>query len=192
MSETFRNSQSRWLLPALLRRDAFDVALADEVDAFGADAWALMEGYSTWDRIGQMGEAELDALAAEMNILYYDPLADVDAKREVVRQSRLIQAKLGTKWALEEILKIYFDAGAAVTEWFDYETQGEPNHFRIETDFTADTPAETARFLGVVSQVKRKSAVLDGIVAVTRADTAAQAAAYVQESATETMEMRGR
>ena len=173
--------KSRWLLPMLMRADAFDDAMAGVVDAFGSDASASTRNFSVWDAIDDMGEAAIDALAEELNILWYDKTAGLEAKRNAIRNCKRIQAKLGTKWATEEVLKVYFTNDTQIVEWFDYaDEEGEPNHFKIVTDADVDTEEEAARFLAVLNKVKRKSAILDKIVGVVSAETEQETQAWVQ------------
>lgn len=176
---------SALLLPAFMRADAFDAAVCEVVDAFGAQIAARIAHYSVWDAIGSMGGDELDTLAEEMGIGYYDKAASLESKRGIVRAARAVQAKLGTKWALEKVLDIYFTSATRVVEWFDYDGQpGQPNHFTIETEYTPKTAEESARFLAVLNAVKRKSAVLDKVEAVIETSSAVRAVTWLHDAAT--------
>ena len=180
--------EARQMLPAFMRADDFDTALSKVVDMFGADAAAVSRGYSVWDSVRYMDGAELDALAAEMSIEYYDRTASVEAKRNIILSARRVQAKLGTKWALQMVLDIYFTSATRVVEWFDYdEGEGQPNHFRVETEYTPKTAAESARFLKVLNAVKRKSAILDKVEAVIESSSTAHVSAWLQDTATVNM-----
>ena len=187
----YDETQSRWLLPEFMRNDAFDDAMASVIDEFGLDVYAKSREFSVWDEIDYLDEAALDALADELNILWYDKTADADAKRGIIRNCKRIQAKLGTPWALEEILGIYFTGGAVITEWFDYEEgPGEPNHFRVEAECFSGTAEEAGRFLQVLNMVKRNSAVLDNVIAVIGSECAIETRAWVQDARIERMEAR--
>ena len=171
--------ESRWLLPTFMRSDAFDDAMAAIVDELGGDASGSTRAYSVWDAIDDLDEDAIDALADELNILWYDRLATLESKRNVVKNCKRIQAKLGTKWALEEVLNLYYSGNTVVTEWFDYaRARGEPNHFMIETEYTASTDAETRRFMSILNKIKRKSAVLDRVYAVISSTATPQACAW--------------
>ena len=173
--------ESRWLLPVFMRADAYDDAMAAFVDEFGEDMSDMTRVYSVWNAIDDMDEAEIDALADELNILWYDPLASLESKRNVVRNCKHIQAKLGTKWATEQILNIYYSGETKITEWFDYErTRGDPNHFMIETEYTPQTGAETLRFMSILNKIKRKSAILDRVYAVMNMNADVEAGAWMQ------------
>lgn len=181
--------KSRWLLPVIMRSDAFDDGMAGVVDEFGADVSKLTRPYSVWDAIDILSEPQIDALAEELNILWYDPLASLESKRDIVKNCKHIQAKLGTKWATEQILNIYFSGDTKITEWFGYErTRGDPNHFIIETEYTARTAAETIRFMLILNKIKRKSAILDKVYAVMSQSAAVEAGAWMQHVRTDDME----
>lgn len=177
----YDETEFRWLLPVFMRSDAFDDAMADVCDEYGADVSDATRGYSVWDSIDDMDEDEIDGLAEELNILWYDKLATLEAKRGIVQNCKHIQQKLGTKWALEEILNLYYSSDTKITEWFDYErARGEPNHFIIETEYTPQTAEETRRFMAIMNKVKRKSAILDKVFAVISSTATAEAGAWMQ------------
>lgn len=168
-----------------MRADGFDMAVCEVVDAFGASVAASVSCYPTWNSVDSMMANELDELADEMCIEYYDRSASADAKRGIIKSARMVQAKLGTKWALQRVLDIYFSSATRVVEWFDYDgSPGEPNHFTIETEYTPKTAEESRRFLAVLNAVKRKSAVLDRVEAVIDTSSAAKAATWLHDAAT--------
>lgn len=185
----YDDTEFRWLLPVFMRADAFDDAMADVCDEYGADVSDATRAYSVWDAIDELGDDEVDELAEELNILWYDKLASLDAKRNIVKNCKHIQQKLGTKWALEEVLELYYSGETKVTEWFDYErTRGDPNHFMIETEYTPQTSAETQRFMSILNKIKRKSAILDRIYAVIGSSATVEVGAWMQGVRTEEMQ----
>ena len=48
------------------------------------------------DKIDQLNDAELDEMAWELNIQWYDSTAPIETKRAVIRSSDRVYAKLGT------------------------------------------------------------------------------------------------
>lgn len=183
--------KSRWLLPTLMRSDAFDDAMSRVVDEFGKDASSTARNFSVWDAIDALDEGSIDALAEELNILWYDKAASLEAKRNAIRSCKSIQSKLGTKWATEEVLKVYFTNDTQIVEWFDYADEiGEPNHFKIVTDADVDTEEEAARFLTILNRVKRKSAILDKIVGVVSSETEQETQIWTQTLRVKRIEAR--
>ena len=79
--------------------------------------------------------------------------------------------RLGTKWAIENVIKAYFGDESGISEWFEY--GGEPGRFRVHINISgqAVSEADLVEFRRLVSLVKRKSAHLDDITTVTEMTT---------------------
>ena len=115
------------LLPAWMQEDGGDKGLATGCDIISRDAYARLKLLSRWDKIDQLSDAELDEMAWELNIQWYDSTAPIAAKRAVIRNSDRVYAKLGTPYAVEQIVADYFGTGE-VREWYQY--GGQPHHFK--------------------------------------------------------------
>lgn len=150
----------RRLLPAFMREDGAIKGLALAMDEIIPQLEASIKTLSTWDHIDELSEAELDDLAWELNILWYDTGANLDIKRDVIKNSDLVYRRLGTKWAVESVIKSYFGDGY-ITEWFEYE--GQPGRFRVFTANPSVTEEKFGEFMNLLNKVKRASAKLDGI-----------------------------
>lgn len=148
------------LLPQLMRDDKAVQGLAAGIDSIIPQLTAEVEKLSTWDHIDEMSEAELDELAWELNILWYDTGAPIDVKRNLVKGSDEIYKKLGTKWAVENVINTYFGEGY-MEEWFQYD--GEPGRFRIYSTNPTLNESKFTEFLTILSKVKRASSQLDGV-----------------------------
>lgn len=148
------------LLPQFMRNDDAVRGLAAGIDSIVPQLAADIEKLSTWDRIDTLSEAELDELAWELNILWYDASAPIEVKRNIVRDSDKVYKKLGTKWAVENVINTYFGEGY-VEEWFQY--GGDPGRFRVYSSNPTLNESKFAEFLSLLSKVKRASAKLDGV-----------------------------
>lgn len=84
------------LLPAWMQEDGSDKGIAAGCDIISRDAYARLKLLSRWDKIDQLSDAELDEMAWELNIQWYDSTAPIAAKRAVIRNSDRVYAKLGT------------------------------------------------------------------------------------------------
>lgn len=148
------------LLPKFMQNDAANIGIAKGIDI----VIKIFDGFSgnlaTWDAIKNMSDAELNELAWELNIAWYEPSASIEVKREIVKNSDRVQQKLGTKWAVENVIETYFGDGSML-EWFEYD--GEPGHFKINSSNPSVTNENLTKFLRILSKVKRGSAQLDGI-----------------------------
>ena len=148
------------LLPQFMRDDDAVRGLAAGIDSIIPKLAAEIEKLSTWDRIDGLSEAELDDLAWELNILWYDTGASIDVKRKIVRDSDRVYQKLGTKWAVERVINTYFGDGY-LEEWFQY--GGIPGTFRVYSSNPSISDSKLQEFLNLLRKVKRASAQLDGV-----------------------------
>lgn len=148
------------LLPAFMRGDAAVQGLAAGLDEIIPGLAQSIGRLTTWDRIDELTEDELDDLAWELNILWYDKAAGIDAKREIVKSSDEVYRHLGTKWAVESVINSYFGEGY-LREWFEYD--GEPGHFRVYSTNATINNERLVEFLNLLYKVKRASSKLDGI-----------------------------
>ena len=148
------------LLPQFMKEDGAIIGLSkatNEIMGIFDKAARLM---TTWDRINELPETELDNLAWELNITWYDKRVPISVKRELILNSDKVYQKLGTKWAVENVINTYFGEGH-ISEWFEYE--GEPGHFKIYSSNPTITNEKLIQFLGILNKVKRGSSHLDGV-----------------------------
>ena len=149
------------LLPSWMAQDGADRGLAAGCDTLSRDAFARLKLLSRWDKIDQLSEAELDEMAWELNIQWYDSTAPIETKRAVIRNSDRVYAKLGTPYAVAQIIADYFGTGE-VREWYQY--GGKPYHFKVLSDNPGLVNENLDLFLSLLRTVKRRSAWLDAIL----------------------------
>lgn len=149
------------LLPQFMRNDAAVKGLATGLNEIIPGLASAIDKLSTWDHIDELSAAELDELAWELNIPWYDTSANITIKRDVIKSSDQVHRRLGTKWAVEKIVTTYFGEGH-ITEWWEY--GGEPGHFQVNSNNPSINNERLAEFLNLLGKVKRASAKLDAIV----------------------------
>lgn len=149
------------LLPGFMQDDGAVKGLAAGVNAIIPSLAASCETMSTWDHINDLDEDELDELAWELNILWYDPNATIAVKRDIVLNSDKVWRYIGTKWAVENVIKSYFGNGY-IEEWFEY--GGKPGRFRVNSSNPSINAENLSAFLNILGKVKRASAKLDTIL----------------------------
>ena len=152
------------LIPAFMKEDEAVQGLSEGVNRVTEELAAKIKLFTTWNQIDNMTGAELDMLAEELHISWYDKTASMDVKRELIKSSDLIHAKMGTNWAVQNVIETYFGSGE-IQDWYEY--GGEPHHFKVSTSNQSVTSEAAEKFLNVLNKVKRKSAFLDGIELVT-------------------------
>lgn len=81
--------------------------------------------------INELPETWLDTLAYDLHVDWYDYDYPVEAKRAIIYNSIRVHQKLGTKYAVETVLKDIYRT-AEIEEWFEY--GGEPYLFKIKID----------------------------------------------------------
>lgn len=170
------------LIPAFMQNDGTAKGLAAAINRITPQMYAQARLFTVWDKIDQMEHAELDDLAWELNVLWYDTQADIDIKRRLIKQSDLVYARLGTKWAVEEVVSTYFGTGI-VREWWSY--SGKPHHFKILSDNPSLTNEQIERFFRVLNVVKRESSWLDSILITLTGDTSLYVGAYIYDATIE-------
>ena len=114
-----------------------------------------------FSRIDELPGDVLDELAYELNVGWYDAAAEIEVKRELIKNSDKVRMYMGTPYAVEQVVQDYFGDGA-VEEWFQY--GGEPYHFRVVTSNASATSELAQRFTNAIEAVKRKSTVLDQVI----------------------------
>ena len=90
------------LIPQFMREDKAVQGLAAGIDKIIPTLAASIQLLPSWDCIDYLSEKELDSLASELNILWYNNAADISVKRELIKNSDKVYAHLGTKWAVVE------------------------------------------------------------------------------------------
>lgn len=170
------------LLPQFVRNDEAVQGLSAAIDEIVPGLSDSLSVLSTWNEVDRMTEAELDALAWELNILWYDTGATIDIKRELIKNSDMVYKKLGTKWAVENVIDTYFGEGN-VQEWWEY--GGDPGHFNVLSPNPSVNNERLNEFLTILSKVKRASAKLDAIIITLSGELNLYAGVAYHETTTE-------
>lgn len=148
------------LLPQFMRGDPANIGLAKGLDKVFQMYAEYGEHLPIWTAIDELTEAELDELAWEFNITWYEYSADVETKRKIVKSSNEVKKNLATGWAVEQVVSTYFGEGH-IEEWFEY--GGEPGYFKVISSNPSITQENLNKFLRILEKVKRKSAHLESI-----------------------------
>ncbi|MEE0433921.1 MAG: phage tail protein I [Peptococcaceae bacterium] len=166
------------LLPNWMRDDLAIQGLAKGIDDVSKPLVDAMKDLPIWDRIDELPEELLDELAWEFNLLWYDKSAGIQTKRDLVRNGLNVWSKLGTKWAVENVITAYFGDGY-VKEWFEYE--GLPGRFRVYSTNPSVTNERLQEFMNILNIVKRFTAKLDGIYITLTGETPLSAGVAYRE-----------
>lgn len=101
---------------------------------------------SVYASIDTASDQVLDLLAVELNTQYYDDTANINIKRNLIKNTLNWYMRTGTPAAVTEVVKTVFGNGE-IEEWFDY--GGEPFYFKIRTSNieTTDEMVQLAEIL---------------------------------------------
>lgn len=149
------------LLPQFMREDGAAQGISGAISPAIQDISKRLDLFSSWDKIDELPEVELDEIAWELNLSWYDKAASIDIKRTLIKTGIHMHSKLGTKWAVETIIETYFGVGI-IREWWEY--AGEPGHFKVLSTNPSITNERFNEFLALLEKVKRTSAHLDGVL----------------------------
>lgn len=174
------------VLPRALKMDdgvrAVARVIAEELEQRGLEC----DLPRLWPETGRLDGAVLDILAEDLGLTWCDRDAAVEVKRAVLARCGQVANRLGTKWAVENVITTYFGEGY-VTEWFQYE--GLPGHFRVYSTNPSVNNERMEEFLRLLETVKRPSALLDGVFITLTGQMPLCAGMAVRETAVERVEM---
>lgn len=155
------------LMPDSLKQDPIVVAMVKALDVEWMATAQEIKKAILYENLELLSDDILDVIAVENHVDFYDTTLPKEKKYGIIRNSDAIHRYKGTPYAIEQIASIIFE-NSTVSEWFDYD--GEPHHFRVETEQVFFEDGELTRFNQLVESVKRKSSWFDGIVFKTKAD----------------------
>lgn len=160
---TITNADILKLLPEFMRGDGANKGLAAGSNQIIKEIAARIKLLSKWDQIDAMGHEQLNEMAWELNIQWYDSSASLSAKRKVVKESDMVYSTLGTKWAVESVLQAYF-GDIYLEEWPEY--AGQPFYFKIFATDPSIMSNKYEQFMAYMEFTKRKSAWLESIIII--------------------------
>ena len=147
------------LVPTFIYSDRNGYALSKAIErAFQYVAKKVEEGLAILQDPDSMPEWRLDELAEDYNILY-DYNADIEVKRDWVKNAIPYYRIYGTPEAIVQYLTGYFDS-VELEEWFEY--AADPFLFRLTVDGTW-TPETEAWARKAIERAKNVRSVLDGL-----------------------------
>ena len=118
------------LLPEWMRSDEANAALASVIDKLISKIGKRVKIPRVWDMMEQMTDDELDEIAWEMGIDWYNSGWSRKQKIDVIKTYAPIMERQGTAWAVEELVTAVFGIGE-ISEWYEY--GGKPYFFKIRT-----------------------------------------------------------
>lgn len=129
-------------------------AIDDELRAIYECMAAVPGGILFWPFTDELESPMLDVIAWEMHVdvwAGWDGDLNTAEKRDLINKSIDWHQHLGTKYAVEQMLKTVFKTGY-VSEWYQY--GGTPYHFRVTIAEPIGTPERFERVMAGIMAVK--------------------------------------
>lgn len=156
---SLKESQITQILPMALRTvpevKAISYAISNQIKKI----LSCSENAMIYAKMDSLPEKILDIMALELDTQYYDENADVEIKRNLVKNTLLWYQTAGTPKAVEELVKAVFGDGEVV-EWF--ECGSDPYHFKIKTSKSV-TGDELEYFGKMLKNIKNVRSYLEKI-----------------------------
>ncbi len=117
-------------------------------------------GTMLFANVEDLGETELDLMAAMLHAPYYKSDLDVELKRELVKNAVRYRNLAGKNMSIQEILALFYGE-IDVEDWYEY--NGEPYHFQLISKDKVLTPEMVRECMQMISLLKRVTANYDGM-----------------------------
>ncbi len=128
-----------------------------------------------YSSIDLLPESVLDYLAVEMRSMYYNQEADIEQKRNIIRNTMNWYTKAGTPSAVAEMVAVIFGTGEVI-EWFNFdEPPYTPGTFDIETSAVM-TASIMQDLTNIIRKVKNARSQLRRVVVIREAHAGMHAA----------------
>ena len=151
------------LVPEFMRQDGAVKGLSTAVNKLIKEPAEKVKTLRVWDKIDELDDAQLDELAYELNIDWYNSALPIESKRAIVKTSDLVHSRRGTKWAVEEVIKSYFSSGFVV-EWHeDGYINPKPFHFSVYTGYRNVTDKLLQEFFTIAKIAMSVRSRIDGV-----------------------------
>lgn len=149
------------LFPQSLKNDEGMMTLFDAVAQKLAEIYGRSEYASIYQRIDELPEKILDALAYDFKVDWYENSFNITEKRKTIKNCVSVHRYKGTKYAVRTALSAIFSE-VNVYEWFEY--SGEPFHFKVEIfSDTVVSEDKKRRVLSAIIRFRNARSVLDKI-----------------------------
>lgn len=149
------------LLPKFMQEDGCDQGIAEALDDLIRRSMYNVRSLKVWDEIETLNEKQLDELAWELDIDWYDSTADIDTKRDVLRYASSVKRKRGTSWSVQQLITAYFGQGF-VYEWTEFD--GQPFTFMALTTNDNVDEITLKKFINAVNSAKNERSKLVGVL----------------------------
>lgn len=168
------------LTPDFMKDDACIKALTATIEPLVHELAGKMRPLSIWADMEELTEGELDQLAVEMDIPWYNNIYDRTKKIKLLKEADKMIKKMGTPAALQYVIDEIFGNCTLEESGIDYE--GEPHRFTVTVNSGVNLNQTTyGRFVYLLNKVKRASSWIDSVGSVYSAEARNYIAAFIRE-----------
>lgn len=168
MNNSFGTVDLLRIFPPALKYDPKMIAAAKSIGKELQRTSGEIRKNIIYDRIDELDEEAVDALAYDLHVDWYNLNYPLAAKRAVVKDSVRVHKRLGTLYAVKTALGSVYPE-SEIEEWFDY--GGEHHRFRVVLDVThSRAPADYVSIKKAVQFYKRLSAQMENMIYQCRVD----------------------
>jgi phage tail P2-like protein len=147
--------------PLALTQDPQFAAILEVFRAAWQEFLGELPKISSRNNINTLPEIYLDLIAVEMRVPGYDQSFAIDVKRSMVKNAIPIHQRLGTPYAVKNILNLAFDY-ATLQEWWQF--GGAPCTFQITTTDPLVDPVRLSLFNFLLNSTKNVRSQLARII----------------------------
>lgn len=141
------------LIPSfLLENDEFLKSVSSKINEYINDINNLTNYMDIMDNLDNLDEDILDKFATDRNIFWYDGLLPKSRKIAIIKSYKNTYRQLGTKQAVEQLIRDYFGGTGQVEEWYDY--GGEHHNFKVVVRARGVPYSFVSRFIDALYWVK--------------------------------------
>ena len=168
------------ILPERLKTDEI-LALANALDGELQQITKAIEEVVIMPNIRGQPEDIVDSLAWQLHVDFYEPLGlDLDQKRALVENSLRWHMHKGTKYVLEDMIRILFFDNFKIEEWFEY--GGKPYFFRLISHDVLTNPEQYTDLIRAIYELKNERSWLEGLTFHREAESTAYFGMTVKQS----------
>ena len=149
--------------PSIFKNDPFAVALCNALEPIFLELSEEVKCVLVYGRIDELEESDIDRLAKQFDLDYYQQDLDLDKKRELVKTALKFHKIKGTPGAVKDVSEIVFETPSEVEEWFNFD---RPEYtFRVVIDICSLIGDSFNRFCSMLDKVKNVRSHMEGLTA---------------------------
>ena len=141
------------LAPSLLKKNNKDILLVLD-KLYKKHIVNNIKKLVLMDRIDELENFEIDLLAEELHVDFYEITLELEEKRNLVKKTLEMHMIKGTPYAVQEVLNIFFSE-AKIIEWFD--SKSANGTFKVQISDSNADHNKTKRIMSMINAYKRTS-----------------------------------